>query len=402
MPSIRPLFSKGTAAAALSLLGCGLWLWFALAQMGSYQSGPSLSKEAATSELRVMLGRAAPGAAQSSIAGFDDTGAAMVAWPSYGGFDAQRFPILSISWRDVPPGLAASLSWRTEQADGVEHQIRLQAVNNRAQDYFLGAHPAWRGRVIEVAIYLFPEKSNGRPMPLETPIVLDRLSLFSDSWSRRLMAQWTAWSGADPWSLRSINSVDRYPSQLEYLRLTPFLAGCWVIAVLVVLGFWRPPTGLVGARRAAVIAMPFIVLLSLQQLSSLVAQRAATERQFGALSHQQRQLQLADFELYRLAQDVRAKLPDRKRRLWIVAADPFVQHRLRWHLQAQNSAGLSNFPRRSAAERLRPGDCVLLHQAPTLLDGVLDGDWSGVAIELTASLLYRANDHGLVCLESDQ
>jgi len=163
--------------------------------------------------------------------------------------------------------------------------------------------------------------------------------------------------------------------------------------------FWRPVNRSAALHRAAVAALPFILILHLQHLRSMAAQRAATDQQFAGLTSTQRQQQLADFALHELALRVQQTIDDPQRRVFVFAGTPFVRHRLHWHLQPQRAAVYGRAPKAEILQQLAPPDCVLVHDDAALFHEVIDGHWAQIGDSFQAKVEFRAGASGLICLE---
>ena len=260
-----------------------------------------------------------------------------------------------LSWQveDRPAGSELWLVWTTLADPQTPQQKMLPAAPTSEGVLELSAEPRWQGRVVAIGLAVRGS--------LSQPLVIRRLELrpVVPTTGALLGSMVEDWTTFEDWSQRSINYVSGAPLNALFPPVVMVALGVGFSAVLYAL--FNPP------RRTPAAWLPYAALfllgwlmLDLRWQWDLGQRLAQTARDFAGKSEEDRRLAALDGEFYRFLREVRQRLPETPKRLFIVSADPagFWAGRARYHLLPHNGyAGFAHLP---SPDQARGGDYVLI------------------------------------------
>ena len=259
-----------------------------------------------------------------------------------------------ISWHisGLEGNLELSLVWTTNLQPGKAQQRGLSAEELKRGYLKLEGEPAWRGRILQLALLL---KGN-----LEGSVLLKSLAIHkaSPSLLNSLSHLAQDWIGKEPWSAHSINfhsgsSPDHW--------LTPVSAmAIWISisAGLLVLG-WRFsfPINLTSGLTFLFLAAWFMLDFRWQwEISSRLGE---TYERHTRLTERDYLRAMPDGKLFMMSNVIREALPSEPSRLFILSEDPndYPSGRLRYHLLPHRVYGSDHLPEKN---QVMVGDHLLL------------------------------------------
>lgn len=350
--------AKLSLTVTLTLAGVIVSLLVLARSLGPVQSASERSPLAPCRE----GGRVADGAGAATgdgvvLEALSAASEAFVVCPLGEPIEARRWPILTLRIEDFPPNHMLLLGWRRPH-DTEAAFTRLQAPGFRRHSYYLPTHPAWRGRIEELALYIAPQAPAGAPVELDRPLTIHRFALHPDGLVARIRAFGTSWFSPDPWTHRSLHTLGKHPDVLELPRRTPFLLLAWAIGLVAAVIVFRVRDRLALLRVAALAALPWACVAHGHWLASFAWQRSATHALFGGLTPLERRYRQYDGELAALADRLKALIRPEDR-LFLDVGDELTRYRLAWFLRPRNL-----YERLPGLAALRPGDLILRYEDP--------------------------------------
>ena len=380
------------AVGAMVLVMAAAWT---MAPRGVATQRPAVTVAPASAVL--VMGEGAASANGLRLDRFSPVGEAFVVW-QLDPLTASELPVLRYRIEGLPLNHVLMLAWRT--ADGEEaHYVRLQTPDGTLQHELLARYPAWRGEIVELALYMYPHPQTTAPAPFNGAVTVRHLSLQPDTLWHRLRVLASHWLAADPWNMMAISSLGIYSDLSEPVRLLPVVAALSALAWLA----WSLATGSRTLRdwvgRGLVVALVATLALQLLSLRNLALQRAATAAVFGELPQKEWSTQLFDAPLVAMIDQVRQQLPPPGRaRIFTASDDRFFRLRMAWHLRPHNV--LSGLPGadlrgRSAVRFIRPGDYIVAWRRADLVQQAERGRVAIAGQQVAVRLLFRQDDGGL-------
>ncbi|HJT98008.1 MAG TPA: hypothetical protein VJ696_06800 [Rhodanobacteraceae bacterium] len=252
--------------------------------------------------------------------------------------DAYRFQTLRYRFADFPRTLELSLVFRTaDDPDAVA--ISLPWPGSATRTFDLRQVPEWRGRIVEIGFAEFPTAQVVPPSRGFKPFDLVDAALWSPSWRGDLLALWTDWFGAWPWTQRSVHALGRdtdTPRALSLVLCVAIAVGIAIVWAIVLLG-WRGRA--LSVRAAAIAAAGWIVLDATWQ-AGLWGRLQTTRAVYADLSWSERERTVGDVDIADAADRIRALLRNEPHdaRILVQAGSGYEMLRLIWHLLPRNVA----------------------------------------------------------------
>jgi len=252
--------------------------------------------------------------------------------------DAYQFQTLRYRFADFPRTLELSLVFRTaDDADAVA--ISLPWPGNATRTFDLRQVPEWRGRIVEIGFAQFPVAQLVPPPRGFKPFEIVEAGLWSPSWRGDVLALWTDWFGAWPWTQRSVHALGRdtdTPRALSLVVCVAIAVGVAILCAALILG-WRGRQLMM--QSALVAGMGWIVLDATWQ-AGLWGRLQTTRAVYADLSWPERERTVGDADIADAADKVRALLRNepREARILVDAGSGYELLRLVWHLLPRNVA----------------------------------------------------------------
>lgn len=314
-------------------------VWFVLiaffAELSPFQSPwPQQRYRIEGAEFAALSGAQIDGSALAIETADDNEGALLVR--SVDIADAADWPVLRYRFDALAPTLELALVYRRADSPGDVRTIALTRPRGGVGSIDLSREQEWRGTISEIGFAVYPVAQSVPAARAFRPFRLENVEFWSPSWTGRLAAVATEWSGRRAWSLMSISALGPDSGAVRTRSPVLLLAVGLVLTLVLLLQFapGQPRRILHVMTVAAVIAW---LLLDLRWSLGLADRHAATRLAYAGLDWQERQRQLPDADLLDAAQRVRAVLrdagadPDRVR-LLVDAESDFVRARLIYHL----------------------------------------------------------------------
>jgi hypothetical protein len=275
--------------------------------------------------------------------------------------DAAESNTLRYRFEHFPRTLELSLVFRTAEAPDDVQTVSLPWPGEGTATFDLSHVENWRGTIIEVG---FAEFSTAQLVPTArgfAPFELGDVALWSPSWRGDIAALVTDWFGAWPWSQRSVHALGREGdaprahSAILFVALAVFIAIVWSMVLL----------GLRG-RRVATIALACAAIgwfmLDLRWQAGLAQRLLATRTLYADMAWPQRERNVGDSELLRVADEIRELLHDEptSTRILVQSGNGYSLLRLVWHLLPLN---VGSFWHAKQYESLLPENSVIVFYA---------------------------------------
>ncbi|MEM9531027.1 MAG: hypothetical protein AAGA23_08910 [Pseudomonadota bacterium] len=329
-----------------------------------------------------------------------EAGEAFLVWPLTAPVNAADFPVLTLEAEGIPHNYITMLAWKPDP-EAEARFLRLQSPRGGRDTYWLNNHQEWRGPVIELAVYIYPQLQTTPPLPLTEPLVLSRVALSGDSLGARIRALITAWLAPDPWEMLSPSSLGDYPDSAEGLRALPALT-LYLVGAIVLLGLTlglRTRRALLRAGSTAVVAA--VALCYLHWLYSLGLQHQATHQLFAedapgdAADYAAPGLYDRDLvELVKKASRV-LTLPSEDH-IYVSANARFFRLRAAWHLLPHNVLPFLPGESTYGADLIAAGDYLLLYERPGMVQQAARGHLKLAARQCAVRVLARSGNGALI------
>jgi len=309
--SLLRLVVASSCSALLLLLAFSLYLRI---------SGPSVPAGMAISPLdlsqhQAVAGQAGIESGQLRISEFDPMPPrhyALLVWQH--SVQAAQLPFLQYEVYTERPGVVLSLAWRRADNPQLIHKATLNTPANPGATTYLGAHPEWRGTIIQLGLHVSVDDP-------ATELGLSHLALAPYSIGHALAALHDDWLHLSLWNHFSINNLVQGNSAVQ-----PFLtsaAALWAgLSVLLILAWSRfspaPETTTTGALLFATALLPWLAVDGLWQYR-LWHQLSVTEYHFGGRNIHEKHLADMDESIYRYALRLKSGvLPEQPARILLL------------------------------------------------------------------------------------
>ncbi|HVH34642.1 MAG TPA: hypothetical protein VM847_11100 [Tahibacter sp.] len=314
-------------------------VWFVLiaffVELSPFQSPwPQQRYRIEGAEFAAFSGAQTDGSALAVETADDNDGALLVR--SVDIVDAAQWPVLRYRFTELAPTLELALVYRRADSPGDVRTIPLTRPRGEIGSIDLSREAEWRGAISEIGFAVYPLAQSVPAARAFRPFRLESAEFWSPSWSGRLAAVATEWSGRRAWSLMSVSALGPDSGAVR-TRSPVLLLAVGLVLTFVLLRQFAPGRSRQILQIMAVAAIIAWVLLDLRWSLSLADRHAATRLVYAGLDWQERQRQLPDADLLDTAQRVRTALreagvdPDRVR-LLVDADSDFVRARLIYHL----------------------------------------------------------------------
>lgn len=260
--------------------------------------------------------------------------------------DAAQWPVLRYEFEGLAPTLELNLVYRRADSPQDVRTLVLTRPRNGVGSIDLSREKDWTGQISEIGFAVYPVAQSVPPEQGFKPFRLVSAEFWSPSWTGRLAATATEWSGRRAWSLMSISALGP-DNGAERARSPVLLLALGLVFTVLLLTQWQP----VPARRVLqVLGVALLLawlLLDVRWLRSLVDRHAATRQVYAGLDWRERQQRQPDGDLFAAAQAVREAIradggdPDRSR-LLIDAGSDFLRARLIYHLAPANTGPVNS------------------------------------------------------------
>ncbi|MCC6193503.1 MAG: hypothetical protein IT518_03455 [Burkholderiales bacterium] len=319
---------SGTRAAlalfALALLAC-LAVYLVLSVPGSWF--PSATTQAIGARgLSLTLGAGVPDGDAIAITAVDGSGVARLTANT--NFRSAEYPIVAWNGFGFPQNADVRFLWRSDYAPNKVNVAPVTVTAGGLAPLVMASNPEWIGRILGIAL----EVRGTLPQPARVTGVAIKPG---GAWGQ-LTDRAREWLAFERWSGTSINTITG-GAEVQELPLPTLL----VIAAVIALGVWA-----LFARRArrfaalpAVAALLFLAawaLLDAQWTANLARQVSQTRDQYGGKDWRERHLAAEDGALFAFVERVRAKLPARPTRVFVVADAAYFRGRAAYHLYPHN------------------------------------------------------------------
>lgn len=325
-PPMQPPRGKWLAAVLLFVLGFLILFFAALqyywpgkwwdgADMMGWNGGALTLKKGKGYIVRgrmVVEGLAEPGVALASL--------------SPPAFRAEDYPVVkwSISSSNDDPQTKVEFLWRTAENPNRVFSRQLEWKGNAIAPLRMEGDTNWRGQVMGLALMV--------RAPMETPLIIDAVAFEPFS---PLGIVWREWFGTEPWLGTSINFVGGNDGRQWFAPL-PFVA---VALVLALLGYgalvWRK---ILASDVRVVWLLVFLAwfALDMRWQIDLWQKLGLTQQRYAGKTWEEKHLAADDGRLFDLMQQVRAKLPSTRSRVFLFADDDYIRGRGAYHLYPFN------------------------------------------------------------------
>jgi hypothetical protein len=337
--------------SALSL--AGLVVGFLIYHLGGHWGPPFAAQVWLGSALKVKVGK---GDVVGEAVRIEPPGVGHIGMFVIGGLSlaAQDYPYLEILASGFRPGAKTVILWRNERAPEVL-QRRLVTWSGDRLWVRMDREKDWRGTILTIGIAVTGDWS--------APRTLHQLALRPRSARNLLLTVWSEWTAFEGWQQYSINRIVGGPRQ-ALVPIVPAVAA-WIGLALLLYGVSKRVRGSPWDLRV----MGVIFLLGWFTLDArwemdLGRQLGKTARRFAGKTWTEKRLAAEDGPLFELALQVKAQMPSRPQRIFLVTPtlrerlDYYEQVRTSYHLLPHNvSTGWTQPPTAQQAHR---GDYVLM------------------------------------------
>ncbi len=334
------------AALVLCLLG-----YLAASVPGSWFPAAT-PKEWSAREMQLTRGEGGLVGNEWVITALDSAGIAIISLNT----DLRATDFAAISWdvADFPEAAEAQLLWRNDYQPAKLQSVRLTSAYGRLRPAVILGNPDWAGRISGVALAI--RGTLPQPVRIRGGVAkpMGALELLRDRFDE--------WRTFEPWSGTSINTLSG-GADIQGLPLPALLAATILLAALV----WY---ALARSRRLtsglpAAIGLLFVVgwlLVDLRWTVNYAQQVGETAAKYAGKDSRERHLAAEDGPLFAFLEKARAKMPEPRARVFMVADATYFRGRGAYHLYPHNvyfEPVQNLMPSPSA---LRSGDYLVAYQ----------------------------------------
>jgi hypothetical protein len=282
----------------------------------------------------------------------DDTGIAVVS--AVTDLRSSDYPIVAWRAQDLADDTDVRMLWRTDVAPTRLNSIKLPVAGGGLLPVVVARDANWIGRVTGVALVI--RGPIGEPPPRILGVAF-RPGGIPDA-LREVVGGWFSF---ERWSGASINTRSG-GADVQALPLSTLL----VVAMVLSAGIWYAWTrkrGRAGTWPFALAAV-FVaawVLLDVQWIVNLSRQVAETRAQFGGKDWHARHEAAEDAEVFKFIERVRAKLPEKPARVFMLADAAPLRGRGAYYLYPHNVLFDPFGNTLPPISSLRPGDYVVVY-----------------------------------------
>lgn len=256
-----------------------------------------------------------------------------------GTFQAADYAFLHYQLAGISPRMNVYLVWR--RADMPQRPLfaPLAFQRDSAMTLFIGNHPEWRGKIIDIGFMVTGH--------LRNDAVIEHLTLRGYSTLGFLRSLWSQWTAQSLWTYAAVNHL---LSPTEELLTSPtFISTIWVAmaVILLLLSHKIRPVGMFAVSLGTTVLLPWLVFDAVWQ-NKLSIQAGESRHLFaGKTTHEKRMMAL-DRTPYMLASDLKETvLPEEPSRIFLLhesVVHDFARLKTQYYLLPHNVYNFGSIP----------------------------------------------------------
>jgi hypothetical protein len=345
--STRPLLALAAALVVIVLA----YLAFAV-PAGWFPSSPV--KQWGARDLTLPRGMGGVVNNELVVTGSDASGQVLVAATT--DLRARDYAVIAWDAHDVPASANVSLIWRTDYAPSKIFNVPVTVESGRLLPVVVANDAGWLGRVTGIGLAI-----RGT---IAQPFGISGVAAKPSGAAGILQDRAREWLAFERWKGASINTIVG-GDDVQSLPL-PLLLALGIALAASITMLWRrfrPALGMADA--AAALAIMFTAswfVLDARWTWNLARQAQATIVQYGGKDWRGKHLAADDGALFAFVEKARAEMPATPARVFVASETDYFRERAAFHLYPHNAYAEPRSNDLPAADRLKPGDWMLVYQ----------------------------------------